>query len=98
MNPPNNSLALTAVIVGSIAAALALFGGFAPPAGIVSPAALVLAAPLGLLAIIFGFIGISTANRLDGKRKGQAIAGVVLGFGLIVFYVVGVIFRLAIIG
>ena len=33
-----------------------------------------------LLALIFGFIGINTANRLGGKRRGLAIAAVVLGF------------------
>ena len=34
---------------------------------------------LGLLAIIFGSIGIGTANKRGGAGKGMAIAGLILG-------------------
>jgi hypothetical protein len=32
-----------------------------------------------LLAIIFGFIGLGTAKRSGGLRRGHAIAGIVFG-------------------
>jgi hypothetical protein len=34
---------------------------------------------LGVLAIVFGTLGISRANKLGGKQKGLAIAGIVCG-------------------
>jgi len=34
---------------------------------------------LGVLAIVFGALGISRANRIGGKQKGLAIAGLVCG-------------------
>jgi hypothetical protein len=34
---------------------------------------------MGILAIIFGAIGIGKANALGGKGKGMAIAGLILG-------------------
>jgi hypothetical protein len=34
---------------------------------------------LGILAIVFGAIGISRANKMGGRQKGLAIAGIVCG-------------------
>jgi hypothetical protein len=34
---------------------------------------------LGICAIVFGAIGISRANRMGGRQKGLAIAGIVCG-------------------
>jgi hypothetical protein len=33
-----------------------------------------------LLAIIFGFIGLGTASRLNGLRRNEALWGTILGF------------------
>gem|GEM_PF-2844295 len=67
---PTNGIAVAAVVLGVVGFVVGLF----PIAGIFLfwiPA---------LLAIIFGFIGISTASRLGGLNRGQAIWGVILGF------------------
>ena len=71
---PTNSLALAGFILGCVAVA----GGLLVP-GWTLPLLLFVAAP-GLLAIIFGFVGVNTANRLGGKRKHLAVWAVVLGF------------------
>jgi hypothetical protein len=34
---------------------------------------------LGILAIVFGAIGIARANRMGGRQKGLAIAGIICG-------------------
>lgn len=88
LTTPNNSLALASFILGIIAVSIGflfgIFGYGTDPLrlGIF----LFLTSGPSLLAIIFGFIGISTANRLGGKRKGLAIRGIILGFlPLIVF-------------
>jgi hypothetical protein len=68
--PSTNGLAVAALILGTIGFVI----GLIPIAGIFLfwvPA---------LLAIIFGFIGISTASRLNGLNRPQAIWGVILGF------------------
>lgn len=82
IGPPNNSLALASLILGSVAVGVAFlfslviygrtWGGFA--------LLVVLVGVPALLAVIFGFVGISTANRLRGKRKPHAVVGVVFGF------------------
>lgn len=73
--PPNNSLALAGFVMGLVAWALAL------AIGARSVVLFILATGLfSLLAIIFGFVGIATANRLGGKRRGLAIWAVILGF------------------
>ncbi len=63
-------MAVAAVVLGAVGFVV----GLIPFAGI-----FLLWVP-ALLAIIFGFIGISTASRLGGLNRGQAIWGVVLGF------------------
>lgn len=78
--PPNNSLALASVILGGISWLVAGLMGLADASPLSLIIALLLAGVPGILAIIFGFVGISTANRLGGKRRALAIWGVVLGF------------------
>ena len=93
--PPNNSLALASNVLGWISAGLGLTIGFlvtaVTPLSIV--AVLLISGVPGLLAIVFGFIGISTANRLGGLRKGMALIGVILGFLPLFAFVLGFIIR-----
>ena len=72
--PPTNALALAGFILGCVAVA----GGLLVP-GWTLPLLLLFAVP-GLLAIIFGFVGVNTANRLGGRRKRLAVWSVILGF------------------
>jgi len=65
-----NGLAVAGLVVGIVAVVLCWF----PFVNWV----------LGILAIIFGGVGLSKANRIGGKNKGMAIAGLILGLvGLI---------------
>jgi hypothetical protein len=43
---------------------------------------------MGILAIIFGAVGIGKANKLGGKGKGMAIAGLILGIVDILAWIV----------
>jgi len=98
--PPNNSLALAGFILGWIALGISVLIGFIP--GSLTPLAILITFALagvpGLLAIIFGFIGISTANRMQGRRRGKAIAAVILGFSPILGLFIGQFLSAAIIG
>jgi hypothetical protein len=47
---------------------------------------------LAVLAVIFGAVGISTANKRMGAGKGMAVAGLVLGLITVVLGIVFVIF------
>lgn len=67
--PASNGFAVTSLVLGIVGAALSLI----PIAGIF------LCWLPALLAIIFGFIGLGTAKRSGGFRRGQAIAGIVCG-------------------
>jgi hypothetical protein len=68
--PSTNGLAITALILGIVGAALSLIP-------IVGPFLCWLPA---LLAIIFGFIGLGTASRLNGLRRNEALWGTIFGF------------------
>lgn len=70
MPPQGNGMAVASLVLGILAV----------PFGLVTwPGAL-----LGILAIIFGALGISKGNKV-GKGKGMAIAGLVLGvLGLLI--------------
>jgi len=97
--PPNNSTALAGFTLGIVATAIALIGGAffgSTLAGVVGVTFFV-ALP-ALLAVIFGFIGISTANRLGGKRRTQSIWAVILGFTPWAFVLLGVFLKLSIFG
>jgi hypothetical protein len=80
--PPSNALALASLVLGIIASGWGLVIGFlhggANPLGVITLVWMPTVLP-GLLAVIFGFIGVTTANRLNGRRKGLAIWGIVLG-------------------
>jgi hypothetical protein len=43
---------------------------------------------MGILAIIFGALGIGKANKIGGKGKGMAIAGLILGVVDILVFIV----------
>jgi hypothetical protein len=68
MGPARNGAGTTAGVLGIIAIIL-IFIPFADYIGIV----------LGVLAVIFGGVGISRANRMGGTGKGMAVTGLVLG-------------------
>ena len=71
MAPPTNALALAGYILGAVAVALSVFLGWL---------GLFIGFVPALLAIIFGFVGINTANRMGGLRKRDAVWAVVMGF------------------
>jgi hypothetical protein len=56
--------------------------------GIISLPAVILTfidVPIAILAIIFGGIGVAKANKIGGKGKGMALAGLICGvLGLII--------------
>lgn len=65
-----NGVALAAVILGAIGAGLSLIPLVGP---------FLCWAP-AILGIIFGFVGLSNAKKLNGLRKNLALWGVILGF------------------
>lgn len=62
---PANGLGTTGMVLGIVGAALCLV----PVVGFV----------LGLLATVFGGVGLGKANRGEATNKGMAVAGLVLG-------------------
>lgn len=91
MAPPSNALALAALVLGILTNAYAFLIGLLNGFG--SPLALILFVWLptllpGILAVIFGFVGVTTANRLGGKRRPFAIWGIVLGFTPVLVFLV----------
>ncbi|MEU9121985.1 DUF4190 domain-containing protein [Streptomyces sp. NPDC048506] len=77
---PRNGLGIAALILGIIGALSGI------------PMILFwLAGPLGLLALIFGLVGMSRAKKGQATNKGVAITGTILGALAIVLAVVGVI-------
>lgn len=77
VKPPSNGLATASLVLGIITAVFffTIIGWIFVPI-------------LGLLAIIFGIIGMSTAGKLNGLGKGKAITGLILGFSPIVLTVI----------
>ena len=63
-----NGMGTTALIVGVVALVLVLLLLFAP-----------LGAFLGLLAVLFGILGLIRVNRGEADNRGQAVAGLVTG-------------------
>jgi len=80
MQPPQgNGIAVASLVLG-ICALVLFFLWFLAPI-------------LGLLAIIFGALGISKANKIGGKGKGLAIAGLITGvLGLLISIALVVLF------
>lgn len=64
---PSNGLAVAALVVGIVGAVFGLI-----------PLFFFISLPLGVLALIFGLVGIRKASK-GGRRMGMAIAGTVLG-------------------
>ncbi len=77
---PRNGIGTAAGVLGIIAGVL-MFIPFADYLAIV----------LGVLAVIFGAVGISRANRRGGLGKGMAVTGLVLGLIAVVVSVVLII-------
>lgn len=66
--PRRNGMGTTALVVGVVALTLVLLLLFSP-----------LGAFLGLLAVLFGILGLMRANRGEADNRGQAVAGLVTG-------------------
>ena len=77
--PAANGMAVAALVCGIVGAVIGTVPFF-----------FWLAAILGVLAVIFGFVALGKANRGEG-RKGMSIAGVVLGFVGVVLAIVQVV-------
>lgn len=96
--PPKNSTALASQVLGIVSYGVGFVvclvgGGLAT--GLI---AFAVAALPALVAVILGFVGLSTANRLGGVRRKQAIVGIVLGFTPWLAVLLGLIARPAILG
>ena len=63
-----NGMGTTALVLGVVAIVLVLLLLFAP-----------LGAFLGLLAVLFGILGLLRVNRGEADNRGQAVAGLVTG-------------------
>jgi len=68
--PPTNALALAGFVLGLVSAVLSI------PRPYVGLG--IYAFVAALLALIFGLVGLNTASRLGGRRRGFAIAAIVL--------------------
>ena len=79
--PRRNGMGTTALVLGVVALTLVLLLLFSP-----------LGAFLGLLAVLFGILGIIRANRGEADNRGQAVAGLVTGG---IALLVGVFFTLS---
>jgi uncharacterized membrane protein len=79
--PPrqSNGLAVAALVLGIVGAVFGLI-----------PLTFFIAFICGVLAVIFGFVGLGKARR-GAEHKGMAIAGLVLGFVALVLGIVGVV-------
>jgi hypothetical protein len=66
--PRRNGMGTTALVIGVVALTLVVLLLFSP-----------LGAFLGLLAVLFGILGLMRANRGEADNRGQAVAGLVTG-------------------
>jgi hypothetical protein len=66
--PRRNGMGVTALVLGVVGLTLVLLLLFSP-----------LGAFLGLLAVLFGILGLMRANRGEADNRGQAVAGLVTG-------------------
>jgi hypothetical protein len=66
--PRRNGMGTTALVLGVVALTLVVLLLFSP-----------LGAFLGLLAVLFGILGVMRANRGEADNRGQAVAGLVTG-------------------
>jgi hypothetical protein len=77
-----NGMGTTALVVGVVALTLVVLLLFSP-----------LGAFLGLLAVLFGILGIIRANRGEADNRGQAVAGLVTGALALLF---GILFTISV--
>jgi hypothetical protein len=66
--PRRNGMGTAALVLGVVAIVLVLLLLFSP-----------IGAFLGLLAVVFGIVGIARANKGDADNRGQAVTGLVTG-------------------
>jgi hypothetical protein len=77
-----NGMGTAALVLGVVAVVLVLLLLFSP-----------IGAFLGLLAVLFGILGIMRANRGEADNRGQAVAGLVTGA---IALLVGIFFTISI--
>jgi len=77
-----NGMGTTALVIGVVALVLVVLLLFSP-----------LGVLLGLLAVVFGIVGLTRANRGEADNRGQAVAGLVTGG---VALVLGIFFTLSV--
>ena len=77
-----NGMGTTALVIGVVALVLVVLLLFSP-----------LGVLLGLLAVVFGIVGLTRANRGEADNRGQAVAGLVTGA---VALVLGIFFTLSV--
>lgn len=76
VKPPSNGPALTSLVLGIVATVFGIWT-WIPVLGLFLA---FLAGPASLVAIILGHVGVAQSNRVDGLGKGQALAGLTLGY------------------
>jgi membrane-bound ClpP family serine protease len=77
-----NGMGTTALVLGVVALVLVVLLLFSP-----------LGAFLGLLAVLFGILGIVRANRGEADNRGQAVAGLVTGA---IALLLGIVFTISV--
>ena len=75
--PPSNGIGTAAGVLGIIAIVLT-FVPYLDFAGVL----------LGILAIIFGAVGMGRAKRMGGRGRGMAVTGLVLGIISVALFVI----------
>ena len=80
--PRRNGMGTTALVIGVVALTLVLLLLFSP-----------LGALLGLVAVLFGILGLMRANRGEADNRGQAVAGLVTGG---IALLLGIFFRISV--
>ena len=80
--PRRNGMGTAALVLGVVAVVLVLLLLFSP-----------IGAFLGLLAVLFGILGLMRANRGEADNRGQAVAGLVTGGIALLF---GVFFTISV--
>jgi len=88
VRPPGNGNAVAALVLGIVAIALGVWV-IIPLVGLVFA---FLAFLPGALAVVFGHIGVRRAAAVGGVGRGQAIAGLALGYVTVGLIVVTTIF------
>ena len=77
-----NGMGTTALVLGVVALVLVLLLLFSP-----------LGALLGLVAVLFGILGLIRANRGEADNRGQAVAGLITGALALLF---GILFSISV--